>query len=1105
MATIFISHASRDDELATQLEQWLKSGGFSDLFIDHSSIRGGDKWADALRANAGACRVVLCLVTPNWLSSGECPSEFKAAWYMGKWIIPLFLTGDEGLLNPVQLRELGRVRAETQGVDLTPFLTPRGLDFSRDDTRADILRRGLRAAGALASVGLDTAAFETDRGVRASPFPGLTSFGDEDADAALFFGRSREIAETLEILRKMRAMSEPNPLVIFGASGSGKSSLLKAGIIPRLRREAPAWLPLRAFRPGGDPLLNFADAISRTFADYGERRSNGTLKRTLLEAWVAADREAESARQAAELAGQSRDDASVAADAARRSVLMTTLETLGADLRACANRPGSTILISIDQAEELSRSDELSGDALADYLRAALDAASPFRLAFTIRSDSLPELQTHPRFRGLEARGYDLRTLPVFRFDDVIEHPAARYGVSVDPEVTDALMEDASGSDALPLLAFALQRLWDQFAVSGSFTLADYKSMGGLSGIIEDAAERALAGQEPEQSHLPRPPVKKSHDDLGLELFVPPLVDLSDDGAAIRRVASWSEFDSEKQSLLSRFSRWRLVVSKGEEATVEVAHEALFREWPRFARWLEPERARLETLRELKAAAKVWMRSNKSPSRLIHSGDTLKSARSLDLFPRFNSRIDRAERSYLDACLHAERQSAGKTQRLKAVAAFASLAMLGGLILWLNRETLERQLVIQTQYRPFAESLEELSVLPSGSVFRDCKEGTSDCPDMVVIPAGDFWMGALPESADADSDELPRRKIHVASFAISQKEITFAEWAACVKAKGCGSQPVPGDSGWGRDDRPVINVSWDDAQEYVSWLSGVTGADYRLAYEAEWEFAASGNTKPRPPIGSSDYTNWLDEHSWHFGNSRGQSHLVASKAPNGFGLHDMHGNVNEWVYDCFGSYSLGTAGDEAVYSNDEGCRNRVFRGGSFASLQIRALSPTYRSATDPTFRGPERGFRIVRDLGGKKPIVLEVSSLTEDQLTPVAQSEWVLTMFNVDDWMSCSINGTQVADLERYGLDPGYREVGVDRLISKGTNELRCEAQDRVAGPFPCWEYNYRLTKSGETLAQGGEKRCDKDAPIKPSPPGCSFNSFDSGLVCDHLVGFREN
>jgi hypothetical protein len=145
------------------------------------------------------------------------------------------------------------------------------------------LKDELRAAGANSQLGLDPQAFAIDRSLRPTPFPGLASFEDEDADAAIFYGRSREIAEVLEELRQMRATGKLQPFVILGASGSGKSSLLKAGIIPRLRREAPAWLPMRAFRPGTDPLLSFAEALSRTFADVGRQEAHGLIRDRLFE------------------------------------------------------------------------------------------------------------------------------------------------------------------------------------------------------------------------------------------------------------------------------------------------------------------------------------------------------------------------------------------------------------------------------------------------------------------------------------------------------------------------------------------------------------------------------------------------------------------------------------------------------------------------------------------------------------------------------------------------------------------------------------------------------------------------------------------------------
>jgi hypothetical protein len=265
------------------------------------------------------------------------------------------------------------------------------------------------------------------------------------------------------------------PVLILGASGAGKSSLLRAGIIPRLRREAAAWLPLRAFRPGADPLINFAEALSRTLADFGKIEAHGIIHDRLFDVWSEANRGEKSHLTATGLA-----------------TLETALEVEGKKLREAAGSSTASILISVDQAEEMARADSASGEALADYLRVALAASqTSWHLAFTIRTDSFPELQSHRCFQGLEARGYDLRALPVYRFDSVVEEPAKRYGVAIEHALVDALMEGAPESDALPLLAFALQRLWHLYADSGSLTKDNYEKMGGLNGLTQPSSQAA--------------------------------------------------------------------------------------------------------------------------------------------------------------------------------------------------------------------------------------------------------------------------------------------------------------------------------------------------------------------------------------------------------------------------------------------------------------------------------------------------------------------------------------------------------------------------------------------------------------------------------------
>lgn len=197
------------------------------------------------------------------------------------------------------------------------------------------------------------------------PFPGLASFGDDDADAALFYGRSREVAEMLEALRQMRAAAERRPFMILGASGAGKSSLLKAGIIPRLRREVPGWLPLRAFRPGGDPLLNFAEALARTLADFGKVEAHGAIRDRLFNAWSKAERDSNGLTPAG------------------RTSLDEAREAEGQKLRDAADRDAACILVSVDQTEEIARAHRLyDQDGLAALLlgEASQTAKLPFRV-----------------------------------------------------------------------------------------------------------------------------------------------------------------------------------------------------------------------------------------------------------------------------------------------------------------------------------------------------------------------------------------------------------------------------------------------------------------------------------------------------------------------------------------------------------------------------------------------------------------------------------------------------------------------------------------------------------------------------------------------------
>jgi len=950
MAVLFVSHSSKDNAATAALEAWLSANGFTDVFVDYQSIAGGDAWDEALQAAAGTCRVVVFLVTENWLASHECFGEFQASFYMGKRMIPLFLLAAGGGRSEEAEKRLAKVRAHYQGLDLTSCVGPGGaIDLNADRTVADRLMAGLREAGALSRVGLDPEAFAIDRKLRPTPFPGLASFGDDDADAALFYGRSREIVEMLEALRKMRAAAERQPFMILGASGAGKSSLLKAGIIPRLRREVPGWLPLRAFRPGADPLLNFAEAVARTLSDFGKVEAQGAIRDRLFEAWSRAERDNDELTPA----GRARLDAA--------------LEAEGRKLRDAAGRGSACILVSVDQAEEIARADGDSGEALADYLRSALAAsATNWQIACTIRTDSFPELQSHRRFQKLEARGYDLRVIPGYRFESVVEEPAKRYGVAVDHALVDAVIGDAPTEGALPLLAFALQRLWRQYAASGALTKDNYDKVGGLKGLIEDAAERALRGLTPEMDvALPSGPPPKRRVDLAASAFVPALAQVNDQGATIRRIAAWNGFSDEQQDLLVAFDHWRLVIRRGESdgGTVEVAHEALFGEWTRLKAWLEPERARLEALRSLQVDASNWQRNGRDGAFLNHRDKRLAEAMALSLIEGYRKRLSETELDYLAACQKADVAARSRARRVQGLIYVLLVGIITGLVGWINQSYLKERInwfttmrpYMLASVRPYVLTAEAERALKPLAKFRECAK---DCPEMVVVPAGAFTMGSPATEAYRSPSEGPQHTVTIAKpFAVSEYDVTFADWDACVAVGGC---PQVSASGMGRGTKPVINVSWDDAQTYVAWLSQMTGQPYRLLTEAEWEYADRAGTTTvyywGDEIGSGNAdcigcgSNWDSQ----------QTSPVGSFKPNAFGLFDMAGDVWQPVQDCdHGDYTEAPTDGSAWTSGD--CERRVIRGGSWFD-EFRSLRSANHSRVPPGFRNGSLGIRVGRTL-----------------------------------------------------------------------------------------------------------------------------------------------
>jgi len=226
---------------------------------------------------------------------------------------------------------------------------------------------------------------------------------------------------------------------------------------------------------------------------------------------------------------------------------------------------------------------------------------------------------------------------------------------------------------------------------------------------------------------------------------------------------------------------------------------------------------------------------------------------------------------------------------------------------------------------------------------------------MVVVPTGKFMMG----SDGGDPDEKPAHEVVIAEpFAVGKFEVTFDEYAACVAGGGCTKHKSPYDFDWGRGRRPVVDVTWDSAREYAEWLSQKTGKPYRLLTEAEWEYAARAGTTTKYAFGD---TITHDQANFSTGKQgAGKTVEVGTYPPNAWGLHDMHGNVWEWVEDCFDENYEGAPSDGTARIFP-GCPVRALRGGSW-DYEADEIRSSVRYALKPFYSINEVGFRVARSL-----------------------------------------------------------------------------------------------------------------------------------------------
>ena len=696
MSRIFLSHSSANNIEAVALRDWLNREGWNDVFLDIDPDRGiaaGERWERALNEAANRCEAVLFVVSRAWLASGWCLKEFNLAHRLNKRLFGLLVDDLAPADLPVNLTstwQLVRLGAGRDHVMLRVTMPITGeeahVTFSAEALAR--LKTGLQRAG------LDSRffAWPPDSDPDRPPYRGLRPL--EAEDAGIFFGRDAPIVEALDRLRGLRVAAPPRLLVILGASGAGKSSFLRAGLVPRIRRDDQNFLLLPVLRP-------------ERAAINGE----SGLVRSL-----------ETAMQAQSL-GQPRADIKIAIGGGAPTLLplLAKLADKARPPRLSGEPEGKppSVVLPIDQGEELFLTEGATeAEPLLALMRDLLEADAPGVIViFTMRSDSYERLQTAKALDGIGQQTLSLPPLPKGAYQTVIEGPTGRLkdgprALKIEPALTQALLADieaGGGRDALPLLAFTMERLYLEYGGRGRLTLADYEALGRIRGSIEAAVERAMAAADADP-RIPRD--RAARLTLLRRGFIPWLAGIdSETGSPRRRVARMSEIPAEARPLIDLLVAQHLlatdVAQDTGEVTIEPAHEALLRQWGLLQGWLDEDFGALTTLAGVQRSARDWAANNKDAAWLTHAGGRLEEAERLKARDDLARLITPTERDYLTQCRQkedAERSAeqarlARERRNLRrvrwALTAFfvVVMAALGG-ALWQSYQTSKREAAV---------------------------------------------------------------------------------------------------------------------------------------------------------------------------------------------------------------------------------------------------------------------------------------------------------------------------------------------------------------------------------------------------------------------------
>ena len=915
----FLSYHTPDELLATRLKIAIeRKDPESRVFFAPTHLRAGRSWSAQLAEEIATANAFILLVGERGL---------------GDWQVYEY---DEALDKRVKSPDfpLIVVLLEGQTAPGLPFLRRHHWIITGDPAAEVEVGRLFDAVAA----GDDN---PEDLWRYTCPYRGLAAM--EERDSGYFFGRKRE---TVDVLSTLAGAVNRLP-VLVGNSGVGKSSLAQAGVLGSLKRQAwptdvetpgpwpqvfensRQWVFL-TIRPGTDPLKVLVDA----FLDTWQFKATDPDRVKHQSGWL-------------DLLLNGKASLADLIDATERR-------------REELNQPAPpAYFLYIDQGEELYlRAEEHQGRRFSEII--AEGQSDPrLRALMSLRADFFGELQKdqalHAVYRQIEVaplREQELR--------EVVSRPAALLSASFETGhlaediARKAAEESTKDAGALPLLSYLLDDMWQSMTKRDDGVLRLPARSIDLGQVLVERADNFVANHP------------KSVDELRRILTLN-LATVREDGEPARRRAPRSEFSESQWKLVSELAdhpNRLLAIATPEtgEALAEVAHETIFRRWNKLREWIAAEREFLSWRSGLESARRTWQATpaNFKDGALLmglaatNAGNWLRK-RPLD--------IAAPDQEFIKLSIRTTRR---RQQRTAALVAVLALAVVATLISWLEQDKLVafwRSERITRPYQnaqilPHVLSVAAAQALNPKDTFKEC---AAQCPEMIVIPAGSFTMGASQTEPGQDWTQEPQHAVTIARpLAVSKYEITFDDWDACTNYGDC---PHISDAGYGRGSQPVIDLDWSEAQHYADWFSKMTGKTYRLLTESEYEYAARAGTQTPYPWGADAGKANADCNGCGSKWDNTRTAPVGSFAPNAFGLFDMVGNVWEWTQDCWHDTYEGAPADGSAWTGANGgdCTKRVDRGGAFVSaIDIIRCAERWGYPADGRFDAV--GFRIAREL-----------------------------------------------------------------------------------------------------------------------------------------------